>query len=145
VKLMLDTNVLLEICVPGRHKDAKEWFKRLLLAPSSPELLVSVVTEYELRRGLHHTGAKKSMEHFEDMSTSLRFVALSTETTRRAASLSSQSQLSDADVIIAAQALAEGAVLVTADQVFHSVPDLTARHWTQIDPDHLEDIETGSG
>ena len=38
MKLMLDTNVLVAVCAPGRHPDAKEWFRRLLLAPSAPEL-----------------------------------------------------------------------------------------------------------
>ena len=45
VKLMLDTKVLIEVCIPGRHKDAKEWFRRLLLAPSPPELLASVISD----------------------------------------------------------------------------------------------------
>jgi uncharacterized protein len=141
VKLMLDTNVLLEVCTPGRHQDAKEWFRRILLAPSPPELLASVVAVYELRGALEWKGATRSLEHFEEMSKSLRFVPLSVEVMLQAASLASKTrrtrrgQLSDSDVIIAAQALVEGAIVVTADTVFHAVPGLVVRHWNEVDPD----------
>ncbi|MCX4240797.1 type II toxin-antitoxin system VapC family toxin [Paraliomyxa miuraensis] len=142
---MLDANVLLEVCIPGRHQDAKEWFRRLLLAPSPPELLVSVVAVYELRRALELRGAERSLEHFEEMSRSLRFVPLSVDVMTRAASLASATRregpqregLSDSDAIIAAQALVEGAVVITADKVFHTVPGLDVRHWNEIDPDDL--------
>jgi predicted nucleic acid-binding protein len=149
VKLMLDTNVLLEVCTPGRHQDAKEWFRRILLAPSPPELLASVVAVYELRAALDLKGATRSLEHFEEMSKSLRFVPLSVEAMQQAASLASRTRregtrrgpLSDSDAIIAAQALVEGAIVVTADRVFHSVPGLEARHWNELDPDRLADVE----
>ena len=134
---MLDTNVLIEVCTPGRHKEAKEWFQRLLLASPPPELLVSVVVDYELRRGLEAKGAGRSLEHFEELSKSVRSVPLSAEATRSAASLSAVARLSDADAIIAAQALAEGAVLVTTDEAFRSVPGLEVRQWNEIDPERL--------
>jgi predicted nucleic acid-binding protein len=136
---MLDTNVLLEVCTPGRHKDAKKWFSRLLLVPSLPDLLVSVLVEFELRRALDSKGATKSLEHFEEMSKSLKFVPVSAEATRRAAALSStvEPRISGADAILAAQALVEGAVLITADEGLRTVPGLEARHWNEVDPDRL--------
>lgn len=139
MKLMLDTSVLLEVCAPGRHEDAKEWFRRLLLAPDPPELLVSVVSDFELRRALHRKGATRSLEHFEDVSRAVRFVPVSVEATRRAASLSSTAgpELSDADAIVAVQALSEGATLVTADRAVPAVAGLHARHWNDIDPEPL--------
>ncbi len=139
MKLMLDTNVLVAVCTPGRHQDAKEWFRRLLLSPSPPELVVSVVSDYELRRSASLRGATRSLEHLEEMAKAIRFVPLSAEAARRAASLSSSKNLSDADAIIAAQAIEEGAVLVTVDSVFRGVQGLEARHWNEIDPDRLVD------
>jgi predicted nucleic acid-binding protein len=145
MKLMLDTNVLVAVCTPGRHQDAKEWFRRLLLAASPPELLVSVVADYELRRSASLHGATRSLEHFEEMAKAVRFVPLSAEATRRAASLSSSAKLSDADAIIAAQAIEEGAVLVTTDSVFRGVEGLEARHWNEIDSDRLVDVDPRRG
>jgi len=135
MKLMLDTQVLVEVCTPGRFKDTKEWFRRLLLAPSPPELLVSVLADFELRRTLHRKGATKSLQHLEDLTKSLRVVPLSADAAHRAVVLAStvHPQLSDADAIVAAQAMTEGATLVTADQVLHSVPGLNARAWGEID------------
>ena len=139
MKLMLDTDVLFEVCAPGRHEDAKEWFRRLLLAPAPPELLVSVVADFELRRALHRKGATRSLEHFEVVSKAVRFVPVSVEATRRAASLSSTawSGLSDAAAIVAVQALVEGAMLVTADRPLPAVEGLEARRWNDIDPAQL--------
>jgi predicted nucleic acid-binding protein len=145
MKLMLDTNVLVAVCTPGRHHDAKEWFRRLLLAPSPPELLVSVVADYELRRSASVRGATRSLEHFEEMAKAMRFVSLSAAATRRAASLSATTELSDADAIVAAQAIEEGAVLVTTDSVFRGVPGLEARHWNEIESEQLVDAPTGEG
>ena len=146
MKLMLDTGVLLEICAAGQHRDAKEWFRRILLVASPPELLVSVLADFELRRALHRKGATRSLEHFEDVSKAVRLVPVLAEATRRAAALSSsaQSQLSDAGAIIAAQALADGAVLVTVDEELCAVRGLEVRHWKRIDPDRLADLEPGA-
>lgn len=139
MKLMLDTRVLVEICVPGRHEDAKEWFRRLLLAAPPSELLASVVAEFELRRSLARRGAFETLEHFEHLSQSLRFVPLSVEVMRRAASLSTTMQPppSDADAILVAQALDEDALLVTTDERLHDTQGLDVRRWAEIDPKQL--------
>jgi hypothetical protein len=42
--------------------------------------------------------------------------------------------------IVAAQALAEGAVLVTTDKALHALEGLEVRHWNEIDPDRLAGI-----
>jgi predicted nucleic acid-binding protein len=145
LKLMLDTSVLLEICVPGQHREAKEWFQRILLAAPPPELLVSVLADFELRRALHRKGATKSLEHLEDVAKALRFVPVYAEATRRAARMSATAQprISDAGAIVAVQALAEGAVLVTTDADLLAVEGLEARRWNEIDPDRLADVEPG--
>lgn len=140
MKLMLDTNVLARLCIVGEHADAKEWFRKLLLAPCPPELLTSVLADFELRRALQRKGASTSLAHFDEIARSLRFVPVSAEATRRASSLAaarpagSQLGLSDGDAIMAAQALIEGAVLVTSDRSLRGVPDLDVRDWTEIDP-----------
>lgn len=145
MKLMLDTRVLLEVCAPGRHKDTKEWFRRLLLAASPPELLVSVLTDFELRRAFHRKGATTSLEHLEHVSRSLRFVPISLEATHRAVALCATAQppISDAGALVAAQALVEGAVLVTAEEELRAVQGLDVRDWMEVDPDLGTAVEPG--
>lgn len=136
MKLMLDTSVLLEVCAPGRYEETKEWFRRILLATSPPELLVSVLTDFELRRAFQRRGAVRSLEHLEEVSQSLRLVPLSAAATRRAASLCSTSEppIPDVDALVAAQAVLEGAVLVTDDEGLRAVQGLDARAWQDVEP-----------
>lgn len=146
MKLMLGTSVLLEVCVPGRHKDTKEWFRRLLLAASPPELLVSVLTDFELRRAFHRKGAVTSLEHLEHVSRSLRFVPISVDVTHQAVALCAAARppISDAGALVAAQALVEGAVLVTAEEELRAVQGLDVRDWKEIDPDRGTGVEAVS-
>jgi predicted nucleic acid-binding protein len=136
--MMLDTRVVLQLCVPGRCREAKEWFRQLLRGPARPELLASVLVDFELRRGLARLGATTSMHHYTEFAKAVRFIPVSLEATRRAAELTrdakSLEDLSEADALIAAQALLEDAILVTPDRALHRVPGLDARDWSTIDP-----------
>ena len=58
MRLMLDTNVLVKICHPTAYLDVKEWFRAMLArGDSGPEIVISVLADYEIRRGLVAAGA----------------------------------------------------------------------------------------
>lgn len=140
-KLMLDTNVLARICHPNQFRDVQDWFRALLeRAGGAPELLVSVIADYELRQHLVAKGAVESLAQLDAVIGSLRCVPVNAEASRRAAELRgllSQQGATNAlgaDLLMAAQALIEGAVLVTSDRGLHHIPGLTAKDWSEIDP-----------
>lgn len=140
-RLMLDTNVLARICHPSLHQDVKEWLRRLLeRGAAAPEILVSVLADYELRRVLMKQQGVESLAHLDALEQSLRFVPLTVEASRRAAGMRRESgvagspSLSDGDLLMAAQAEIEGAILVTNDKAIHQIPGLTVRDWSEIDP-----------
>jgi len=140
LKLMLDTNVLARICHPTQFREVQDWFRKLLeQGRSAPELLVSVLADYELRRKLQDLHAAESLLHLDTLARSLRYVPVTAETSRRAAelreSLSSElaaSGLSDADLLIAAQAAIEDAVLVTSNAALRHVPNVSVKDWSEL-------------
>jgi len=146
LKLMLDTNVLAKICQPVKFRDVQRWFLQMLeQGNAAPELLVSVLADYELRRKLLDVNATESLEHLDTLAKFIRYVPVTAETGRRAAllrqSLSgepAQNNLSDADLLMAAQASVEGAVLVTSDTALHRIPSVSAKDWNELKPDGAE-------
>ena len=142
MKLLLDTNVIARICHPRQHRDVQVWFYAIVSRrPPDHEILVSAISLYELQRALAGAGATASMEQFQRLSEHLQWLPVTSEVTQRAAELWSEigreSVLSDADLVIAAQALLEGAVLVTADKQLKVIGrrlGLDVRDWAEIDP-----------
>jgi predicted nucleic acid-binding protein len=122
VKLLLDTVVLGQICHPRKYADVRRW---LAVASSKHELLVSEVADYELRRELLRIGAQRSLVRLDELARELRYVPVTTATWRSAAALwawsrrvgkvTAADQALDGDVLIAAQARAEDAVVVTTN------------------------------
>jgi predicted nucleic acid-binding protein len=141
-KLMLDTNVLARICHPTKFRDVQRWFHQMLeQGAEAPELLVSVLADYELRRKLLDVHATESLAHLDTLSKFLRYVPVTAETGRRATELRqalsgdlTKKELSDADLLMAAQATVEGAVLVTSDTALHRIPNVCAKDWNEIGP-----------
>ena len=127
------------ICHPTKFRDVQQWFRQLLeRGNTAPELLVSVLSDYELRRKLLEVNATESLEHLDALAKSLRYVPVTAEASRRAAelrhSLSGELALPDADLLVAAQAAIEGATLVTSDLALRGMPSVSARDWNEIDP-----------
>jgi predicted nucleic acid-binding protein len=135
---MLDTNVLVQLCHPTRYRDVQEWFRSLLLSGAdSLEILISVLADYELRRVLIRRGANASLARLDDLTRSIRYIPVTAENVRRAAEISARlaadgQHVSDVDSLMAAQAIAEGAVLVTSDRSLQKVPGLTAKDWSEL-------------
>jgi predicted nucleic acid-binding protein len=122
VKLLLDTGVVGQICHPRKHQEVRAWFGAAI---AKHEFLLSEVADYELRRELIRIGAKRSLARLDELSRELRYVPVTTATWRSAATLwawarrtgrlTAPDQALDGDVLIAAQAIAEDAVVVTTN------------------------------
>ncbi|WP_437301523.1 type II toxin-antitoxin system VapC family toxin [Sorangium sp. So ce426] len=137
---MLDTNVLVRLCHPTGYRDVQEWFRSLLLrGADAPEILVSVLADYELRATLTRRGANASLAQLDNLAQSVTYIPVTKETARLAAEISARSggegrsRVSGADALIAAQAEAEGAILVTSDRGLLEVPGLKAKDWSEIE------------
>jgi predicted nucleic acid-binding protein len=137
---MLDTNMLVRICHPTDYRDVQEWLRSLLLrGADAPELLVSVLADYELRRALLRRGAHASLAQLDSVVRSASYVPVTAEVGRRAADISAglspelRRRVSDVDILIAAQAQIENAILVTSDRALHDVPGVVAKDWTEIE------------
>jgi toxin FitB len=120
VRLLLDTAVVGEICHPRKYDDVRAWFGR---AASAHEILLSEVADYELRRELLRIDSRRSLDRLDELTREIRYIPVTTATWRAAARLWALQRKAgrvtaaegglDGDVLIAAQALAEDAVIVT--------------------------------
>jgi predicted nucleic acid-binding protein len=120
VRLLLDTAVVGEICHPRKYDDVRAWFAR---AAAAHEMLLSEVADYELRRELLRIDSRRSLDRLDELTREIRYIPETTATWRAAARLWALQRKAgrvtaaegglDGDVLIAAQALAEDAVIVT--------------------------------
>jgi tRNA(fMet)-specific endonuclease VapC len=132
VRYLLDTNVASYV-IKGNVPRVRE---RLLKVPMA-EVGISVVTEAELRFGVTRrpeaAGLKLAVDEFLlrveilpwDSQAAQRYATL------RSTLEDSGTPMGNLDMMIAAQALAAGATLVTHDRVFHRVKQLKIEDWTR--------------
>lgn len=139
MKLLLDTNLLARLCHPTAHRDVQRWFQSLLeRGPAAPELLISVLADYELRRTLMGRKATASLEQLDRIAGAARYLNVTAEVARRAAELRTKlqqelgTQLSDADLMMVAQAQLENATLVTSDRALSSLSNIDANDWDAV-------------
>jgi predicted nucleic acid-binding protein len=138
MKLLLDTGVVGQICHPRKYHDVRRWFAAAI---SEHDFLVSEVADYELRRELIRINSPRSLARLDELARELRYVPVTTATWRSAANLwawlrrtgkatASEHGL-DGDVLIAAQAIAEGATVVTTNpRHFHAL--VRAMEWNEL-------------
>ncbi len=120
MKLLLDTGVLGFLCHPRKHEDVREWLWDAIVLH---ELRVPEVADYELRRELLRIESKWGLERLGELGGKLGYLPVTTTDWRRAAELWAEGRRAgrptagddalDADLLLAAQALAEGAAVVT--------------------------------
>jgi predicted nucleic acid-binding protein len=138
MKLLLDTGVVGQICHPRKHENVRRWFAN---AVDQHDFLISEVADYELRRELIRIRATRSIARLDELSRELRYVPVTTATWRSAANLwawlrrtgkatASEHGL-DRDVLIAAQAIAEGAAVVTTNPR-HFERLVAAHQWSEL-------------
>jgi predicted nucleic acid-binding protein len=139
VRLLLDTGVLGQICHPRRHAPVRQWFRAAVRAHA---VLLSEVADYELRRELLRIGATRSLTHLDELTRELVYVPTTTATWRRAAALwaaarnagnvTAPPEALDGDALVAAQALEEGAVIVTTNTRHFLALSASALEWTAV-------------
>lgn len=137
MRLMLDTSILAKLCHPTGYRDVQEWFRRLITrAEDAPEIMISALADYEYRSGLAAVAAIDGMRHLDELERFVRVVPVTLDATRGAVELRRRldgaARPSDVDLLMAAQAEIEGAILVTSDKGLRAVPGLQTRDWTDV-------------
>ncbi len=127
--LLLDTNIVSHAI--RNHPSVR----RTLSQSRGDRLCVSALTEAELRYGLHRHGQPPTLTRAVDRFLSeLEVLPWRSEEARTFASLRAELEslgrvLAPMDLLIAAQAITLGAVLVSDDRVFGQVPHLRLENW----------------
>ena len=129
---LIDTDTLSEV-MKGRDVHVQQKAQQYLSLHN--RFCFSIITRYEILRGLKAKRAGRQIDHFEQQCQKSQVLPLSDDVVIRAAdiyaSLYQQGQLvSDADILIAATALVHGLALVTENIAhFRRIPDLTIESW----------------
>ncbi len=130
-KLLLDTDVLSALMrrTPEVVSSAREYLNQ------HGRFTISVITKYEIQRGLKAKNAKKQMEAFERFCVRNEILPIDEETAERGstiyAELASRGELiGDADILIAATAMIHDLGLVTNNHKhFGRIKDLHVESW----------------
>lgn len=129
---LLDTDTLSEV-IKGRHLQIIEHAKSYLAA--NGHFTISLVTRYEILRGLKAKGAETQIARFDVQCHRSRVLPISDEIVVRAAELYAQMrakgrQVSDADLLVAATALTHQLVRVTNNlNHFRPIDGLMVESW----------------
>ncbi len=132
VRYLLDTNMA-SYAIKGNVPQVREHLRRVPMA----EVGVSTVTEAELRFGVARKPAVARLEvAVEEFLVRVEILPWDSSAARhyailRGAMEDSGTPMGNLDMMIAAQALAAGATLVSHDRVFHRVRHLKLEDWTK--------------
>lgn len=128
---LLDTNILTAFLKGNAQVVAQ--MERHLDEVGRPS--ISIITYYELLRGLKELGSPRKLADFEDLVNHLHLRLLTRRVIGIAADLYVELRrrgepLEDADILIAATALAHGLTLVTDNERhFRRIPKLKVENW----------------
>ena len=129
---LLDTVTLSEV-IKGRDPEVLRHAREYL--STHGRFQFSIITRYEILRGLMAKDASRQIERFEDRCRESVVLPLSDEVVVRAAEIygflhQRGALIEDADILIAATALVHGVALVTENAShFSRVPDLVVESW----------------
>jgi len=132
LRYLLDTNVASYV-INGTMPRVRD---KLLSLPMA-EVGISVVTEAELRFGVaRKPGAARLRLAVDEFLLRVEILPWDSQAARHYAALrgaleDSGAPMGNLDMMIAAQALAVGVVLVTHDRVFHRIKHLKIEDWTK--------------
>ncbi|MFO0608714.1 MAG: PIN domain-containing protein [Polyangiales bacterium] len=140
MKLALDTSVLGALCHPRKHADVKLWF-RGVRGVQGATVYLPEVADFELRRELLRIPSPASLRALDSLPAEIDYLPITTEIMRSAAAmwaalwntgrpLGTADSLG-ADVILAAQARAVGATVVT-ENVAHIGRMVDAVTWRDV-------------
>jgi tRNA(fMet)-specific endonuclease VapC len=130
-KAILDTDILLSIMQknPSSLARAQEYLH------AHDRFSFSVITKYEILRGLNALGASKQAEVFDQFCSRSELVKLDDAAAIRAAEIyadlkAAGSLIGDADILIAASALVNGLAVVTNNEAqFSRIKGLRVENW----------------
>ena len=129
---LLDTNTV-SYLINARSPAVR---KRLAQVQDHASIALSAITEAEVRYGLEKKpGARRLREDFEDFCTTIEVFSWNRAAAQAYAKLRAQLEfsgrsLSVMDMLIAAHALAAGAVLVTSDKaLLQTAPAFQVENW----------------
>ena len=128
---LLDSDTLTAF-LAGREPTTRHVREYLAVMPC---LTISVMNYFEVLRGLYHLGAKRKTERFQELAFSSEVLPVDAEVAEIAARLYADLRrrgqpLPDADILIAATALANDCVLVTGNEKhFQRISDLEVENW----------------
>jgi predicted nucleic acid-binding protein len=139
--LLLDSGPLGRLAHPRRNRQIAAWFSDMLTAGAT--MTVPEIADYEVRRSFLLAGLTASVHRLDQLKATLTYIPLSTPIMLKAAELWAEARGRglptadpkelDGDVILAAQALAVGGIVVT-ENVGHLARFVVARDWRQITP-----------
>jgi len=132
MRYLLDTNI-----VSAAVNSLADIKKRLydLSCKQEDEIFVSVITHYEIRRGLLAAGAMRKMEIFEEICR--QFVILwidNIDLSEKAAEIHTELKkqgrpIPDNDILTAATAFCHDLTLVTNDRHFSHISEIRTENW----------------
>ncbi len=138
---MLDSSPLGRLAHPRPTPEIVAWLADLLNAKTT--VFIPEIADYEIRRNLELHGLTASIAELDRLQLICPYVPLTTPIMRRATSFWASARRAgrpaadpkklDADVILAAQAIAVSSIVAT-ENVGHIAPHVTAKHWRQIQP-----------
>lgn len=130
-KRLLDTDILIEFF----RKKPSVVTRVAAYLTDHDRLSISIITYYEVLRGLRQAGITAQLQAFEDFTADSEMLLLDLTAVHKAADvyavLRKQGQLiNEGDILIAGIALANNYVLVTNNTVhFSRVPELQIENW----------------
>jgi len=137
--VVLDAGPLGRLSSPKPHADIMSWLDGIL--SEGVDVYLSEVADNEVRRNLLLHGKQDSIRRLEDLNRSLIYLPITTSIMLKAAELWAMARRRgrptadlkelDCDVILAAQALEQGAVVAT-ENIGHLSQFVTARRWQDI-------------
>lgn len=132
IRYLLDTNTA-SYAIKGNYPRVREHLLKVAMA----DVAISAVTEAELRFGVaRKPAAQKLALAVEEFLLRLEVLAWDSDAAKWYAVLRADLEdrgepMGNLDMMIAAQALAAGAVLVTSDRVFRRVKGLKLDDWSK--------------
>lgn len=130
-KSLLDTSIFIaflrgEQDVVAKIEEYLEEFDRLSL---------SIITCYEILRGLKYLGNERKIRSFEELMDKSEIITLDKESIEKASEIYAELMrrgelIEDADTLIAASCLVKGMVMVTDNEEhFRRIEDLEVENW----------------
>ncbi|MGZ8843733.1 MAG: PIN domain-containing protein [Pyrinomonadaceae bacterium] len=130
-QLILDTDILSLLM----RKNAAVLAKASAYLSEHRQFTISIITRYEILRGLKAKGALKQAERFEEFCSMSKILSIDDTVIQQAADIYADLHkrgelIADADILIAASALGNGCGIVTNNEAhFRRIAGLQVENW----------------